>query len=212
MSAAEEDVRPGINYARVLLGGFVAGFVFCASGLVLERMLADDFRILGNEVVLPLTASQETGLLFGLRVLFGMIVVWLYAAMRPRFGPGPKTAILAGLAVWFIYSGSFADFHLAIPLFSPAVRPRFGPGAVTARWAALVVWVFAYVPWTALILMHGWFDSRSLLVFAGWGLLEAGCAAFVGGWFYREAGDRVEKTGSEPAPTERAADSELAFD
>jgi len=30
-----------------------------------------------------------------------MLITWLYAAMRPRFGPGPKTAILAGFVVWF---------------------------------------------------------------------------------------------------------------
>ena len=26
---------------------------------------------------------------------------WLYAAIRPRFGAGPKTAALAGAVVWF---------------------------------------------------------------------------------------------------------------
>ena len=26
--------------------------------------------------------------------------MWLYAAIRPRYGPGPKTAALAGLALW----------------------------------------------------------------------------------------------------------------
>ncbi len=25
----------------------------------------------------------------------------MYAAIRPRFGAGPKTAVIAGLAVWF---------------------------------------------------------------------------------------------------------------
>lgn len=32
--------------------------------------------------------------------MIGLLLVWLYAAMRPRFGPGPKTAILAALVVW----------------------------------------------------------------------------------------------------------------
>ncbi len=33
-----------------------------------------------------------------------MGTVWQYAAMRPRFGPGPKTGVCAGLAVWgFFY-------------------------------------------------------------------------------------------------------------
>jgi hypothetical protein len=29
--------------------------------------------------------------------LFGILVVWTYAAIRPRFGPGVTTAIIAGL-------------------------------------------------------------------------------------------------------------------
>jgi hypothetical protein len=30
----------------------------------------------------------------------GIAIVWVYAAMRPRFGAGPKTAMLAGVTVW----------------------------------------------------------------------------------------------------------------
>jgi hypothetical protein len=31
---------------------------------------------------------------------YGIFAVWLYAAIRPRYGAGPKTAVCAGLAVW----------------------------------------------------------------------------------------------------------------
>ena len=31
----------------------------------------------------------------------GIMNVWLYAAIRPRFGAGPRTAAIAGFAVWF---------------------------------------------------------------------------------------------------------------
>jgi hypothetical protein len=34
--------------------------------------------------------------------IVGILTVWLYAAIRPRYGPGPKTAIYAGLTVWFL--------------------------------------------------------------------------------------------------------------
>src|SRR5438876_12146203 len=33
--------------------------------------------------------------------VMGIGLVWLYAAIRPRFGPGAKTAVIAGVAVWF---------------------------------------------------------------------------------------------------------------
>ena len=32
--------------------------------------------------------------------VLGIASVWLYAAIRPRYGPGARTAIIAGLAVW----------------------------------------------------------------------------------------------------------------
>jgi len=33
--------------------------------------------------------------------VLGIVIVLGYAAIRPRFGPGPKTAIIAGLFAWF---------------------------------------------------------------------------------------------------------------
>jgi MFS family permease len=32
--------------------------------------------------------------------LMGIFTVWLYAAIRPRYGTGPKAAACAGAAVW----------------------------------------------------------------------------------------------------------------
>ena len=32
----------------------------------------------------------------------GIVLIWVYAAIRPRFGAGAKTAVLAGLAVWVV--------------------------------------------------------------------------------------------------------------
>jgi hypothetical protein len=34
--------------------------------------------------------------------VLGIASVWLYAAIRPRYGAGPKTAVCAGLAVWIL--------------------------------------------------------------------------------------------------------------
>ena len=33
-------------------------------------------------------------------LLYGILVVGLYALMRPHFGAGPKTAVYAGLGAW----------------------------------------------------------------------------------------------------------------
>src|SRR3990170_24034 len=34
--------------------------------------------------------------------IYGIFAVWFYAAVRPRFGAGPRTAACAGFAVWLI--------------------------------------------------------------------------------------------------------------
>jgi len=34
--------------------------------------------------------------------VLGILLVWTYAAIRPRFGAGPKTAVYAGLLFWLI--------------------------------------------------------------------------------------------------------------
>jgi len=35
-------------------------------------------------------------------LLFGILLVWTYAAMRPRFGASPKTAVIAAIQVWAV--------------------------------------------------------------------------------------------------------------
>ena len=42
-----------------------------------------------------------------LRFWFGVLAVFLYACMRPRFGAGPRTAAIAGLTV-FLSTGLVA--------------------------------------------------------------------------------------------------------
>jgi hypothetical protein len=47
----------------------------------------------------------------------GIWIMWLYAAIRPRYGPGPKTAALAGIAGWFAVA--LIEFELALLLLLP---------------------------------------------------------------------------------------------
>ena len=37
-------------------------------------------------------------------VVMGIGLIWLYAAIRPRYGPGPRTAAIAGFVMWLITS------------------------------------------------------------------------------------------------------------
>ena len=91
-----------INVARVILGGLVAGLVlnvidFVMYGMVLKADFDNALHALGR----PPVNNNMIMIFVGLDFLFGIWMVWLYAAIRPRFGAGPKTAVIAGVALWF---------------------------------------------------------------------------------------------------------------
>jgi hypothetical protein len=66
----------------------------------------------------------------------GIAAVWLYAAIRPRFGPGPRTAICAGLAVW-VFAHLWSGVYLGCGF----------PGLITPRLAWVpVVWGLVEAP------------------------------------------------------------------
>jgi hypothetical protein len=47
--------------------------------------------------------------------VLGIVMVFVYAAMRPRFGAGVGTAVIAGVTVWIVAMfASFADVVLGI--------------------------------------------------------------------------------------------------
>ena len=52
--------------------------------------------------------NQAIAVFVTLGFLLGILCVYTYAAIRPRFGAGPKTALCAGLLVWtltYLYGG-----------------------------------------------------------------------------------------------------------
>ena len=93
-----------INYGRVVLGGLLAGVVLNVLEFVLNVPILGDRWTAAMEA-LNLTGPEGAGVTIAYVIwsfLLGIALVWFYAAIRPRFGPGPKTAICTGLAVWFV--------------------------------------------------------------------------------------------------------------
>jgi hypothetical protein len=90
-----------INVGRVIVGGLVAGlFINVAQSLLNLVMIADRMELVYRELNLPQPTGWTITLFIVLGFVLGILTVWLYAAVRPRFGPGPKTAILTGFFVW----------------------------------------------------------------------------------------------------------------
>ena len=55
--------------------------------------------------------------------VLGLVVVWTYVAIRPRFGPGPKTALLAAL-VSFVSSTAVVSGFTSMGLMTQAAFVR----------------------------------------------------------------------------------------
>lgn len=90
-----------INYGRVVLGGVVAAVVFFVMDFLGMMIIPFDWEawIVERGLTMPPMATWIV-----LNLLFGILVVWLYAAIRPRFGPGVKTAVIAAVFAWLFYS------------------------------------------------------------------------------------------------------------
>ncbi len=92
-----------INYIRVFIGGLTAGLIIIAGEYVLNGVvLGDDWMALRDAHLIadPVLAQYMIGALITLS--YGLVMIWIYAAIAPRFGPGPMTAIIAGAVFWVI--------------------------------------------------------------------------------------------------------------
>ncbi len=90
-----------INLGRVILGGIVAGAIVDVFEYFLNaKLLADQWSALMAAQKLPMFGTNEIVAFNVMGLAIGLIAVWTYAAIRPRFGAGPKTAVYAALLTW----------------------------------------------------------------------------------------------------------------
>ncbi|HEY5617407.1 MAG TPA: hypothetical protein VIK60_05640 [Vicinamibacterales bacterium] len=94
-----------INTSKVVVGGLAAGVVASVIGFVgFGMVLGPRFEAEAVAVAPALQGRGMTGGAIATNVIaqfvVGILLVWLYAAIRPRFGPGMKTATYAALVVW----------------------------------------------------------------------------------------------------------------
>jgi len=118
-----------INVGRVLLGGLVAGVVlnigeFLLNGVVLADAMKKDFERLhlsadpgGNFIAKAVVVT----------FILGIVMTFLYAAIRTQFGPGVKTTIYTGLLAWF-----FTYFYPGV------INSGLGLVAMNLFWIGLV--------------------------------------------------------------------------
>lgn len=111
-----------MNTQKLLVGGVAAGLVlniidFLSNGVLLSaRMQADANAFkpgLGDQMATMGVGKIAVYVFFDF--VIGLLLVWTYAAIRPRFGPGPRTAAYAGLLFFvlgFIFTYGYKEMGM----------------------------------------------------------------------------------------------------
>jgi len=129
-----------INITSVLKGGIVAGVIMNVSEFILNVPVAG--AQMNTEFAarnLPPVAGDQIAVFVVMTMLLGFMTVWLYAAIRPRFGAGPKTAICAGLIVW-----ALSPLHMSITMGVLGIT-SMGLVVLGVVWTAIEMMVAAAV-------------------------------------------------------------------
>lgn len=118
---------PKLNWARVVGGGLLWALVYSiVAGTAMILFFAREFMRELEQLGRPVDLSPDSlvflaifGVLF--TIAWGIVGVWLYAAIRPRYGPGPGTAVIAAIGVWLLSVAAPAShlgvFDIASPRF-----------------------------------------------------------------------------------------------
>lgn len=117
-----------MNIRRVLVGGIVAGILNLGLGFVLGHLVLKESteRLLREHPPpewAPIAISTT-------HILLGFVFVFTYVMMRPRLGPGPKTALIAGLVLWAV---SYVPYAL---MFGLTGRLTPGEASIMVAWGA----------------------------------------------------------------------------
>lgn len=111
-----------INMARVVVAGLAAGLVMniidFATGFTIlaEGGKANLIRLNLDPALMETTAGIVPWVIVDF--LFGILLTFTYAAMRPRFGPGPKTALVSGFTLYAAVTVVLYGF-LSLGIFTP---------------------------------------------------------------------------------------------
>ncbi len=92
-----------INIKRLFISGLVAGFIMNFISLALAGIyLSDMMELLNSRGIYPSKSILSLVVYLLMRFIWGFMAIWFYVAVRPRFGPGLKTALLIGFIFWLV--------------------------------------------------------------------------------------------------------------
>lgn len=136
-----------INAGRVVAGGLAAGVVANAVDFVTNNyVLAADWQAWAashNVDAAALTSGAVAGTWIVVDFIFGLLLVWTYAAMRPRFGPGIQTALLAGLVIYLAPTSVLFGFTM-MGMMTMAMFVKGSCAAIVSTFGAAIVGAAIY--------------------------------------------------------------------
>ena len=111
-----------INTGKVIVGGLAAGVVlnvidYATNMYILGDLFRADMNRLNPAVWANMNDMSRMPFFLAADFVFGIMMVWLYAAIRPRFGAGAGTAIKAGAFMW-LFGTVFAGYLTEAGMFS----------------------------------------------------------------------------------------------
>ena len=93
-----------INTGKVISGGLIAGLVFNVFDMLwnFTVLQADGVAMAARLNLNPAVVTDFSYQIPWVVIDFvlGLLTIFIYAGFRPRFGPGAKTAVIAGLTLW----------------------------------------------------------------------------------------------------------------
>jgi len=135
-----------INTQKVLVGGLAAGVVlnvidFAAYGYILaDRMRAESeaFKPGISDIMM---STKAIGISVICDFIVGILLVWTYAAIRPRFGPGMGTAAKPAGVFWLL-GLIFTSGYMQMGMMS------------SGTW-----WTYAFI-WLVNLLLAAWVGGK----------------------------------------------------
>ena len=132
-----------INYLRTVLGGLLASVMLALGGTPLILWMRPTIMAAREAAHMPVVG--QPGILSLVELLLtGFLVVWLYAAIRPRFGAGIVTAARSGLAMWacsvltgtiHLINDNFGLPSSLLILIAIGILPAFVAAGIVGAWA-----------------------------------------------------------------------------
>lgn len=126
----------GINWGRCLMAGVAAGVVIFVLEGIAGLFYQEEMMASLEKVGLSAELTPQTWILAILvSLLVGGVAVFFYAAARPRFGAGPRTAAIVGTALFLGgYLPTLIGYKL-LGLFSTGLLVTWG----ATGWVEMIV-------------------------------------------------------------------------